>query len=103
LTNHVWSVAGDDTRSSVNSTFIQPFLAYNTKDAWTYSLNAESTYDWTANHWNVPIHFTISKLVRFGHQPVSFGGSLRCWATSSPGGPEGCGIRMVVTPLFPTK
>ena len=103
LTNHLWSIAGDDTRASVNSTFIQPFLSYNTRDAWTYSLNTESTYDWTANHWNVPIHFSVSKLIRFGHQPVSFGGALRCWATSSSGGPEGCGLRIIVTPLFPTR
>ena len=101
LANHVWSVAGDDTRASVNSTFIQPFLSYNTRDAWTYSLNTETTYDWTANHWNIPVHFSISKLVRFGRQPVSLGGALRCWATSSSGGPEGCGLRIIVTPLFP--
>ena len=103
LTNHVWSVAGDDSRANVNSTFIQPFLSYNTRDAWTYSVNAETTYDWTANHWNVPIHFSLSKLVRFGKQPVSLGGSLRCWATSSSGGPEGCGLRIIVTPLFPKR
>lgn len=36
LTNHIWSVAGDDNRASVSSTFVQPFLAYNTRDAWTY-------------------------------------------------------------------
>ena len=101
LTNHIWSVAGDDQRASVNNTFLQPFLAYNTKDAWTYNVNTESSYDWTGNHWNVPIHVTVSKLVRFGKHPVSFGGALRCWATSSPGGPEGCGFRFVVTPLFP--
>ncbi len=100
LTNHIWSFAGSDDRASVNSTFIQPFLSYNTRDAWTYNINAESSYDWTGNHWSVPIHFTVSK-VRFGKQPVSFGGGLRCWATSPAGGPEGCGLRIPVTPLFP--
>lgn len=101
LTNHIWSVAGDDDRPAVNSTFIQPFLAYNTRDAWTYTLNAETSYDWNGNHWSVPIHLTISKLVRFGRHPVSFGGALRCWARSPPGGPENCGFRFIVTPLFP--
>lgn len=101
LTNHIWSVAGSDTRASVNSTFIQPFLAYNTKDAWTYGLNAEMTYDWTGNHWNIPIHFTVSKLLKVGKRPISVGGALRCWATSSEGGPETCGLRIIVTPLFP--
>ncbi|HEY6802326.1 MAG TPA: hypothetical protein VI306_02000 [Pyrinomonadaceae bacterium] len=101
LTNHVWSVAGSDRHEDVNSTFIQPFLSYNTKDAWTYGLNAEANYDWIGNHWNIPIHVTVSKLTKFGNRPVSFGGALRCWVTSSPGGPEGCGFRITVTPLFP--
>ncbi len=101
LTNHIWSVAGDDDRASVNATFLQPFFAYNTRDAWTYTLNTESSYDWTGNHWSVPINFTVSKLLKFGRHPVSLGGGIRCWATSPVGGPENCGLRMVVTPLFP--
>jgi len=101
LTNHIWSVAGSDSRASVNSTFIQPFLAYNTKDAWTFGLNTESSYDWVGNAWTVPIHFSVSKLIKFGHQPISVGGTLRCWATSPAGGPENCGFRFIVTPLFP--
>jgi hypothetical protein len=103
LWNHIWKVAGGSGRPNVNADFFQPFLSYGTKDAWTYSLNTESTYDWTGNHWAVPIHFQISKIVRFGKQPVSFGGALRCWATSPSGGPEGCGPRIVVTALFPKK
>jgi hypothetical protein len=101
LTNHIWSIAGDDDRAKVSSTFLQPFLAYNTRDAWTYSLNTESSYDWNGNNWSVPINFTITKLTRFGRHPVSLGGGLRCWAHSGPGGPENCGIRLIVTPLFP--
>ena len=27
LVNHIWSVAGDDDRSDISSTFLQPFLA----------------------------------------------------------------------------
>jgi hypothetical protein len=59
FTNHIWSVAGSDSRADVNSTFLQPFLSYNTKDGWTYGVNTESSYDWTANHWSVPVHFTF--------------------------------------------
>src|SRR6185295_6986654 len=50
LTNHVWSVAGSNNHPDVNSTFLQPFLSYNTKAAWTYGLNSEMSYDWTGNH-----------------------------------------------------
>lgn len=103
LANHIWSVAGKANRSDVNSTFLQPFLAYNTKDAWTYSINTESTYDWVNNSWSVPINPLISKLVRFGKHPVSFGGGLKCWAVSPAGGPDNCSVRIVVTALFPKK
>jgi hypothetical protein len=64
-------------------------------------VNTESSYDWTANHWNVPINFTLSKLMKVGKHLVSVGGGIRCWAASAPGGPENCGFRFVVTPLFP--
>ena len=101
LSNHIWSVAGDDDRAKVNSTFLQPFLAYNTKDAWTYTVNTESSYDWIGNNWSIPINFTITKLTKFGKHPVSLGGGIKCWANSGPGGPENCGLRIVVTPLFP--
>lgn len=38
---------------------------------------------------------------QFGPHPVSLGGGIKCWAHSGPGGPANCGIRIVVTPLFP--
>jgi hypothetical protein len=103
LANHIWSVAGKSSRADVSATFIQPFLSYSNKQAWTYSINTESTYDWISNSWSIPINPFISKLVRFGKQPVSFGAGLKCWVTTPTGGPEGCGLRIVVTALFPKK
>ena len=103
LWNHIWRVAGGSGRPRVNAEFIQPFLSYSNREGWTYQVNTESTYDWTGNHWSVPIHGQVSKIVRFGKQPVSFGGAIRCWATTPSGGPEGCGFRIVVTALFPKK
>jgi len=103
LANHIWSVAGKSNRAEVNATFIQPFLSYTNKQAWTYGLNTESTYDWNGHGWSVPINLSISKLVRFGKQPVSFGGGPKCWVTTPAGGAEGCGLRIVVTALFPKR
>jgi hypothetical protein len=103
LWNHIWRVAGGSGRPRVNADFIQPFLSYSTKDGWSYTLNTESTYDWTGNSWSVPVHFNIAKIVRFGKQPISFGGALRCWVTSPTGGPESCGLRVVITGIFPKK
>lgn len=103
LANHIWSFAGDDDRSDVNSTFLQPFLSYTTPTAWTFGLNTESTYDWTNDDWSVPINFTVAKLVKFGKQPVSFTVGARYWAQTPESGPEGWGVRGVVTLLFPKK
>jgi hypothetical protein len=103
LANHLWSVAGKESRANVSSTFVQPFISYTTKTAWTFTFNTESTYDWTAKTWSVPIHAQATKLVKFGKQPVSVGGGIRCWAASAPGGPHWCGFRFIFTPLFPKK
>lgn len=103
LGNHIWSVAGKSSRAPVNSTFVQPFLSYSTRDGWTYGINTESTYDWTRNAWSIPIIPSVSKLVRFGKQPVSFGGGVKCWVTTASGGPETCSLRVIVTALFPKK
>jgi hypothetical protein len=103
LVNHMWSVAGKDTRADVSLTYIQPFVSYTNKTAWTFTLNTETTYDWAAKAWGVPIHAQVSKLVKIGKRPASVGGGLRCWAASAPGGPHWCGLRLIITPLFPPK
>lgn len=101
LVNHVWSYAGDDNRSDVNSTFLQPFMSYTTDDAWTFTLNSESTYDWTSDEWSVPINAMVAKLVTIDKQPISFQAGVRYYAASSDNGPEGFGARAAVTFLFP--
>jgi len=55
LANHIWSVAGDGGRADISSTFLQPFASYTTHDAWTFTLDTESTYDWKSDQWSVPI------------------------------------------------
>jgi hypothetical protein len=100
LANHLWSVGGSGTQS-ISNTFLQPFIAYTTKDAWTFNLDSESTYDWNARQWSVPFNATVSKLVRFGKQPVSFGMAARYWADSPSTGPHGWGARFILTLLFP--
>lgn len=101
MANHVWSFAGDSSRTDINNTFLQPFVAYTTPKAWTYTLNTETSYDWEAEEWSVPINAQVSKLTRIGKQPVSIGAGVRYWANSSPTGPEGWGFRLIVSYLFP--
>ena len=101
LGNHVWSFAGQQDREDVSSSFIQPFISYTTKDAWTFGLNTESTYNWKSHDWAVPINLTVAKLVKINQQPISLTAGLRYWATAPDNGPDGLGIRIVVTFLFP--
>ena len=103
LANHIWSFAGEGDRADVNSTYLQPFVSYTTHDAWTFTLNTESTYNWEAEEWSVPINFMVGKLVKIDHKlPVSFTAGVRYWAESPDSGPDGLGFRGVVTFLFPT-
>ena len=101
LANHIWSFAGDSDRADVSNTFLQPFLAYTTPTAWTFTLNTESTYDWKNEQWSVPINGVVSKVMKVGNQLVSVGGGVRYWADSPASGPEGLGLRFVFTLLFP--
>jgi hypothetical protein len=100
LVNHIWSVGGSGSQS-ISNTFLQPFLSYTSKDAWTYGINAESSYDWTHAQWTVPVNLTMSKLTRVGTQPVSFGIGARYYADSPASGPHGWGVRATITLLFP--
>jgi len=101
LANHLWSVAGDDDRIDISSTFFQPFLTHTTRTAWTYGINAESSYDWKAGQWSVPINLTIAKMQKIGGKPMSITGGVRYWAESPDNGPHGWGARFAWTFLFP--
>jgi hypothetical protein len=98
LANHIWDISGD---KDISNTYLQPFVAHTTPTAWTVALNSESTYDWEAREWSVPLNLMLSKLVHFGKQPVNFQGGIRYWAASTDAGPEGWGARFAITFLFP--
>ena len=102
LANHIWSVAGKSDRSDVNATFVQPFLSYTTKQAWTYTLNTESTRNWEANEdeWTVPVNVQVTKVLKLGGQLVSVGGGARYYVAGPDAAPD-WGLRVIVTFLFP--
>ncbi|MCO5761170.1 MAG: transporter [Chromatiaceae bacterium] len=101
LTNHIWSVAGDDGRDDVSATFLQPFVSYTTKTHTTFSANTESTYDWKNEQWSVPVHFAVGQVFKIGTQLLQAQVAARYWAESPDDGPEGWGYRAQLTFLFP--
>lgn len=100
LFNHIWSYAGDDDRSYISSTFLQPFFSYTTKTYTTFGVNTESTYDWNSTRWTVPVNFTVSQLLKIKGQPISLQLGYRYYADSPDNGPE-WGLRAGLTFLFP--
>jgi hypothetical protein len=101
LANHIESFAGDDSRTDVSATFLQPFVSYITQTKTTIALNTESTYDWEGEQWSVPTNFTVSQLLETGNQIYQAGGGMRHWADAPSKGPEGWGFRLQLTLLFP--
>ena len=100
LANHIWSFAGDDARSDVNATFLQPFLGYTTPRQTTYLSKLEATHDWETSQWTAPVNLTVAQLVKVGKMPVQFELGGRYYFDAPPNGPE-WGLRFKVTLLFP--
>lgn len=100
LVNHIWSFAGDDDRSDVSNTFIQPFLAKQFAGGRTITVNLESSYDWNGEQWNVPVNLVYSKVTKLGSQMLSWVGGVRYFVETPGDGPE-WGVRLVLTLMFP--
>ena len=102
LFNHIWSVAGDDDRADISSTFLQPFVAKALGQGRTVTVNLESTYDWKQSQWSVPVNLSYSKVGKIGTQPISWAIGARWWAETPEGGPD-WGVRAVLTLLYPKR
>nr|WP_317663276.1 transporter [Pseudomonas sp. KU43P] len=103
LANHIWGLDGSppDEKEKVDQTFLQPFLSYTTNTHTTYGINSESTYDWHAREWSVPINLTVTQLLKIAGQPLTIQAGPRYWLDRSGDGPQGWGVRVAVTLLFP--
>jgi hypothetical protein len=93
------TAAGHSNR--VSATYLQPFASYTFPTLTTLNLSTESTYDWTARRWTVPVIAGVSQLVKLRSQPISVGLSGKYTAVQPVGAPA-WGIRLSVTLLFPT-
>jgi hypothetical protein len=101
LANHIWSVAGSSGRPDVSSTFLQPFLTYTTKEAWSFVLQAEATYNWESDDLSFPVGMFVGKVFRIGGQTVQVVGGPRYYVSHFDNGPKGWGARLAITLLFP--
>lgn len=84
----------------MSATFVQPFVSFTTKTYTTFTVNTESTYNWEAKEWTVPLNLMVSQLLKIGGHPVQFQIGYRYYAEKPDGGPD-WGLRFAVTFLFP--
>jgi hypothetical protein len=101
LAGQVWSVAGDDDRSNVSSTTLQPFVSYTTKTHTTFGAYTESAYNWEGEQWSVPLIVQAAQLFKIGPQILQLAVGAKYWAESPDDGPEGWGLRVQLTLLYP--
>jgi hypothetical protein len=101
LANHVWSFAGSDNRDDINNTFVQPFVAYTTPGAWTFSVQSETSYNWDTRKWSVPVNVAVAKLVMMGKLPVSLQAGVGRWLDSPDTGPDGWRFRVQANFVLP--
>ncbi|MBB1087243.1 transporter [Lysobacter sp. SG-8] len=99
LVNHLVDVGGS-RRVDINSTFLQPFVARGFSGGRTLAVNMESTYDWEAEQWTLPLNIQYSKVSKIGSQMVSYQGGVRAYLDKPSGGPD-WGLRFTFTLLFP--
>jgi hypothetical protein len=101
LVNQINSFAGDGSREDISAAYMQPFLAYVTSTHTTISLNTEPTYDWKGSDWSVPINLLVAQMLKAGGQIFQVGAGARYWVESPDNGPDGWGLRLQLTFLFP--
>lgn len=100
LLNQIWSVAGDETRSDVNSLFFQPFFAYNWKTGAGLNANFEITQNWEASTTNVWFNPSISGVTSLGKQKTQLSAGPRFNLAAPAGAKSALGIRASIVFLF---
>ena len=74
LVRQLWSFAGEDNRSDVNQTLIEPFVNYNLDKGWYLITDMVITANWYAdssNRWTVPLGGGVGKLLKIGKQAIN--------------------------------
>lgn len=71
---NLFTYAGDDKRTDVDVSIIQPIVNYSLGNGWSVAVSDMNiTYDWEASRWSsLPLGGKISKLVKFDGTPIQF-------------------------------
>ncbi len=105
VVSNLWSVAGADDRADVNLLTAQYFFNYNLGNGWAVGTAPVIAANWEADsgdRWTIPWGLQVSKITRFGSQPVNL--LLGYYGNSEhPEGSADSQVRFQINFLFPTK
>jgi len=103
LANQIWSFAGKEDRSDVDSLFIQPFLSRAYKAGFSWSVNTEFTQNWEADVALGSINFTVAQILPVFGQLVQVSLGPKFWYGSEAAVRARWGVRLNLSFLFPKK
>jgi len=100
---NLFTYAGDDNRTPVNASVLQPIINYGLGHGWSAGCSEMTfSYDYEAGRWSsLPLGAGINKLVKFGKMPVQFNLQYEHDFADQLGTPEDT-IRFTLKFLFPT-
>ena len=70
----IWSVLGNDSRSSVSQMVLQPFVNYNLSDGWYLVSDMDMIANWNHNNnqrWTVPVGGGVGKVFTIGKDAIN--------------------------------
>lgn len=73
LVQNIWSLPGNNKRSSVNQMQLQPMFSYNLSQEWYLTTSPTIIAEWTqdsSERWLVPIGGGAGKTFKLGSQPI---------------------------------
>jgi hypothetical protein len=75
VANNIWTFGRATASNVTNQMLLNPIIGYHFADGWALRSSPEITANWIANgnKWTVPVGGGVSKVVRFGEQPIKFG------------------------------
>ena len=88
------------SRGDVSLTQLQPFVNLSLGDGQMVSANLESSYDWTADQWTVPLNVDYSKVFSLNDQTMKWQVGGRVYLTGPENGPD-LGLRTGLTFVLP--
>ena len=99
---NLFSFAGNDGRDEVQLSILQPIFNYSLPNKWSIGVSEMNvTYDWDKGAWvNLPLGLKVSKLHKFGTQPVQFSGSYEYNFADDYVAPE-WSVNLTIKFLFP--